>query len=62
MHYVRTSHTTKTADERQVCHLPRNLACLPTWPCFGRFRKKPESKGHYAACAQDALDAILISA
>ena len=47
-------------------HLPRNLACLTNVAiaivrCSGRFRYLPEANRHYAARAQDALDAILIA-
>ena len=49
-----------------VRHLPRNLACLTNVAiaivrCSGRFRYLPEANRHYAARAQDALDAILIA-
>ena len=46
--------------------LTRNLACLTNVAiaivrCSGRFRYLPEANRHYAARAQDALDAILIA-
>ena len=49
-----------------VRHLPRNLSCLTNAAiaivrCDGRFRYLPEANRHYAARAQDALDAILIA-
>ena len=49
-----------------VLAVPRNLACLTNVAiaivrCSGRFRYLPEANRHYAARAQDALDAILIA-
>ncbi len=47
-------------------HLPRNLACLTNVAIAmvrsnGRFRYLPEANRHYAARAQEALDAVLIA-
>ena len=61
-----TSPTTKTAAGRMCVTCPRNLACLTNVAiaivrCSGRFRYLPEANRHYAARAQDALDAILIA-
>ena len=49
-----------------VRHLPRNLACLTNVAIaivrtHGRFRYLPEANRHYAARAQEALDAVLIA-
>ena len=47
-------------------YLPRNLACssneaISIVRCDGRFRYLPEANRHYAARAQEALDAIMIA-
>ena len=47
-------------------YLPRNLACVGNEAiaierCDGRFRYLPEANRHYAARAQEALDAIMIA-
>lgn len=54
----------KAACRAYVRHLPRNLACLANEAvaiarCDGRFL--PEANRHYAARAQAALDAIMIT-
>ena len=65
LHYVRDFTYDEDRCRAYVRHLPRNLACLTNVAiaivrCSGRFRYLPEDR-HYAARAQDALDAILIA-
>ena len=65
-HYVRDFTYDEDRCRAYVRHLPRNLACLTNVAiaivrCSGRFRYLPEANRHYAARAQDALDAILIA-
>ncbi len=48
-----------------VRNLPRNLSCLTNAAiaivrCDGRFSCIPEANRHYAARAQEAVDAILL--
>ncbi len=48
-----------------VRNLPRNLSCLTNAAiaivrCGGRFSCIPEANRHYAARAQEAVDAILL--
>ncbi len=64
LHYVRDFTYDEDRCRAYVRHLPRNLACLTNAAiaivrCQGRFRYLPEANRHYAARAQDALDAIL---
>ena len=64
VHYVRDFTYDEDRCRAYVRHLPRNLACLSNAAiaivrCKGRFRYLPEANRHYAARAQDALDAIL---
>ena len=66
LHYVRDFTYDEDRCRAYVRHLPRNLACLTNVAiaivrCSGRFRYLPEANRHYAARAQDALDAILIA-
>jgi len=66
LHYVRDFTYDEDRCRAWVRHLPRNLACLTNAAiaivrCKGRFRYLPEANRHYAARAQDALDAILIA-
>ena len=64
LHYVRDFTYDEDRCRAYVRHLPRNLACLTNVAiaivrCNGRFRYLPEANRHYAARAQEALDAIL---
>ena len=66
LHYVRDFTYDEDRCRAYVRHLPRNLSCLTNAAiaiarCDGRFRYLPEANRHYAARAQDALDAILIA-
>ena len=66
LHYVRDFTYDEDRCRAYVRHLPRNLACLTNVAiaivrCNGRFRYLPEANRHYAARAQEALDAILIA-
>ena len=65
VHYVRDFTCDEDRCRAYVRHMPRNLACLTNAAiaivrCGGRFRFMPEANRHYAARAQEALDAILI--
>ena len=65
VHYVRDFTYDEDRCRAHVRHLPRNLSCLTNAAiaivrCGGRFSYMPEANRHYAARAQDALDAILI--
>ena len=67
LHYVRDFTYDEDRCRAHVRHLPRNLFCLTNAAiaivrCDGRFRFLPEANRHYAARAQEALDAILIAA
>ena len=64
LHYVRDFTYDEDRCRAYVRHLPRNLACLTNVAiaivrCDGRFRYLPEANRHYAARAQEALDAVL---
>ena len=64
LHYVRDFTYDEDRCRAYVRHLPRNLACLTNAAiaivrCDGRFRYLPEANRHYAARAQEALDAIM---
>ena len=66
LHYVRDFTYDEDRCRAYVRHLPRNLACLTNAAiaivrCDGRFRFLPEANRHYAARAQEALDAIMIA-
>ncbi len=66
VHYVRDFTYDEDRCRAYVRHMPRNLACLTNAAiaivrCGGRFRFMPEANRHYAARAQEALDAILIA-
>ena len=66
LHYVRDFTYDEDRCRAHVRHLPRNLSCLTNAAiaivrCDGRFRFLPEANRHYAARAQEALDAILIA-
>ena len=66
LHYVRDFTYDEDRCRAYVRHLPRNLACLTNVAiaivrCDGRFRYLPEANRHYAARAQEALDAIMIA-
>ena len=66
LHYVRDFTYDEDRCRAYVRHLPRNLSCLTNAAiaivrCDGRFRYLPEANRHYAARAQEALDAILIA-
>ena len=66
LHYVRDFTYDEDRCRCHVRHLPRNLACLTNVAIAivrsnGRFRYLPEAKRHYAARAQEALDAVLIA-
>ncbi len=66
LHYVRDFTYDEDRCRAYVRHLPRNLACLSNAAiaivrCDGRFRYVPEANRHYAARAQEALDAIMIA-
>ena len=66
LHYVRDFTYDEDRCRAYVRHLPRNLACLSNAAiaivrCDGRFRYIPEANRHYAARAQEALDAIMIA-
>ena len=66
LHYVRDFTYDEDRCRAYVRHLPRNLACLTNVAiaivrCDGRFRYLPEANRHYAARAQEALDAVLIA-
>ena len=66
LHYVRDFTYDEDRCRAYVRHLPRNLACLTNAAIAivrtnGRFRYLPEANRHYAARAQEALDAILIA-
>ncbi len=65
VHYVRDFTYDEDRCRAHVRHLPRNLSCLTNAAiaivrCNGRFSYMPEANRHYAARAQDALDAILV--
>ena len=65
LHYVRDFTYDEDRCRAHVRHLPRNLSCLTNAAiaivrCGGRFSYMPEANRHYAARAQDALDAILV--
>ena len=65
IHYVRDFTCDEERCRAHVRHLQRNLSCLTNAPiaivcCDGRFSYMPEANRHYATCAQEALDAILI--
>ena len=64
LHYVRDFTYDEDRCRVHVRHLPRNLACLTNAAialvrCGGRFRYLPEANRHYAARAQEALDAVM---
>ena len=64
LHYVRDFTYDEDRCRAYVRHLPGNLACLSNAAiaivrCDGRFRYIPEANRHYAARAQEALDAIM---
>ena len=64
LHYVRDFTYDEDRCRAHVRHLPRNLASLTNAAIAivrydGRFRYLPEANRHYAARAQEALDAIL---
>ena len=64
LHYVRDFTYDEDCCRAYVRHLPRNLACLTNVAiaivrCDSRFRYLPEANRHYAARAQEALDAIM---
>ena len=66
LHYVRDFTYDEDRCRAYVRHLPRNLSCLTNVAiaivrCDGRFRFLPEANRHYAARAQEALDAVLIA-
>ena len=66
LHYVRDFTYDEDRCRAYVRHLPRNLSCLTNAAiaivrCDERFRYLPEANRHYAARAQDALDAIMIA-
>ncbi len=66
VHYVRDFTYDEDRCRAYVRHLPGNLACLSNAAiaivrCDGRFRYVPEANRHYAARAQEALDAIMIA-
>ena len=66
LHSVRDFTYDEDRCRAYVRHLPRNLACLTNAAIAivrgtGRFRYLPEANRHYAARAQEALDAILIA-
>ena len=66
LHYVRDFTYDEDRCRAYVRHLPRNLSCLTNAAiaivrCDGRFRFLPEANRHYAARAQETLDAILIA-
>ena len=66
LHSVRDFTYDEDRCRAYVRHLPRNLACLTNVAiaivrCDGRFRYLPEANRHYAARAQEALDALLIA-
>ena len=66
LHYVRDFTYDEDRCRAYVRHLPRNLSCLTNAAIAivrsnGRFRYLPEANRHYAARAQEALDAILIA-
>ena len=66
LHYVRDFTYDEDRCRAWVRHLPRNLSCLTNAAIaivrtHGRFRYLPEANRHYAARAQEALDAILIA-
>ena len=66
LHYVRDFTYDEDRCRAHVRHLPRNLSCLTNAAiaivrCDGRFRFLPEANRHYAARAQEALDAIMIA-
>ena len=66
LHYGRDFTDDEDRCRAHVRHLPRNLSCLTNAAiaivrCDGRFRFLPEANRHYAARAQEALDAILIA-
>jgi predicted transposase YbfD/YdcC len=66
LHYVRDFTYDEDRCRAHIRHLPRNLSCLTNAAiaivrCDGRFRFLPEANRHYAARAQEALDAILIA-
>ena len=65
VHYVRDFTYDEDRCRAHVRHLPHNLSCLTNAAiaivrCDGRFSYMPEANRHYAASAQDALDAILV--
>ena len=65
VHYVRDFTCDEDRCRAHVRHLPRNLSCLTNAAiaivrCDGRFSYMPEANRHYAARAQEALDAILV--
>ena len=64
LHYGRDFTYDEDRCRAYVRHLPRNLSCLTNAAiaivrCDGRFRFLPEANRHYAARAQEALEAIL---
>ena len=64
VHYVRDFTYDEDRCRAHVRHMPRNLSCLTNAAiaivrCGGRFSYMPEANRHYAARAQEALDAIL---
>ncbi len=66
LHHVRDFTCDEDRCRACVRHLPRNLACLTNVAiaivrCDRRFRHLPEANRHYAARAQEALDAVLIA-
>ena len=66
LHYVRDFTYDEDRCRAYVRHLPRNLSCLTNAAIAivrssGRFRYLPEANRHYAARAQEALDAILVA-
>ena len=65
VHYVRDFTYDEDRCRAHVRHMPRNLSCLTNAAiaivrCDGRFSYMPEANRHYAARAQEAIDAILI--
>ena len=65
VHYVRDFTYDEDRCRAHVRDLPRNLSCLTNAAiaivrCDGRFSYMPEANRHYAARAQEALDAILV--
>ena len=64
LHHVRDFTYDEDRCRAYVRNLPRHLACLTNAAisivrCRGEFKYLPEANRHYAARAQDALDAIL---